>query len=226
MTVHIGLLDSGTAAAQAAVVAAARGFALNHAGEVIECPATPDPANHGAMLADIILRLAPSTRLLDAQVFRQAGPAAPAIIAAGVDWLVANGARVINLSLGLREDRPVLRDACTRAVEQGILLVAATPARGGPVYPAAYPGVLRVCGDARCGPGEWSLLPEGPTHLGACPRPFSAIGQCVGGASIATAHVTGLLAAHLAGHPLATQADLLRYLETGGRFHGRERRSG
>lgn len=55
-------------------------------------------------------------------------------------------------------DRSVLRAAIARAIDSGIVVVAAMPARGEPAYPAAYPPVIGGTGDARCGLGEISVL--------------------------------------------------------------------
>ena len=100
-----------------------------------------------------------------------------------------------------------------------MVLVAAAPARGGPVYPAGYPGVLRVCGDARCGPGEWSHLATAQADFGACPdgpdgRP--------GGASLAAARFSALLAGALVTEQDADMA--VSALIRRAAYHGPERR--
>ena len=103
------------------------------------------------------------------------------------------------------------------ALAAGLILIASTPARGAPVYPAAYPGVLRVTGDARCGPGELSALGV-PADYGACVRDVDG---SPGGASLAAAHVTGLLAAGLE----VAGSDAAAVLGRAVRFRGRERRT-
>ena len=63
-----------------------------------------------------------------------------------VDWLIAQGARVIGLSLS-GPANPILEEASRRAREKGVLLVAAAGNGGrnaGPVFPAGYDGVLSV----------------------------------------------------------------------------------
>jgi hypothetical protein len=206
--ITVGLLDSGVAAALAAQVGGARAF--------VDALAA-GPGGHGSALARIILRHAPGAVLFDARVFVERGRTTPEAVAAGLDWLREEGARIVNMSFGLRHDRAVLREAVAAARAAGMILVASVPARGGKVYPGGYPGVIRVSGDARCAPGEISALGGAPADYGACPQ--DADGR-YGGASFAAAHVTGLLAYHLGG----TDRDPRPLLDRLARFHGRERR--
>lgn len=63
----------------------------------------------------------------------------------GLQYAVANGANVVNLSLGLATPGPALAEAVAQAEAQGVLLVAAAGNNGGAaLYPAAYPSVLSV----------------------------------------------------------------------------------
>jgi hypothetical protein len=207
--IRVGLIDTGIATDLAQSVAATRSFTP-------DLPATA--STHGTTVAAIILHHAPQARLLDAQAFDGAGRAAPAAIAAALHWLIAERAALVNLSLGLRHDRAILRSAVAAAQAAGLLLIAATPARGAPVYPAAYPRVLRITGDARCAPDDLSALGGSPADYGACPHDLTGT---PGGASLATAHVTGLLARKLAAGAAGRHAILAR----AARFVGREHRS-
>jgi hypothetical protein len=201
-TWRVALIDScGVAPSVAPADAAA--FAAR--GGSIEClPPGADPTGHGTRISQLLQqsprptagRSRPRARLLLAQVFTASGPTSGAVVAAAIDWAVARGAGLIHMSLGLGGDRAVLAAAVARAVATGCLLVAATPARGGPVFPAAYPGVIRATGDARCAPGEISHLGAG--FFGGCPRFEPTAGDAAsavepaarGGASIGAAWVT------------------------------------
>lgn len=207
--IRVGLVDTGIAPALAKSVGAAKSFTGT--------PLAEDVHGHGTTVAGIVLHYAPHARLLDAQAFGPSARAEAAAVAAGLRWLIAERARLVNLSLGLLDDRDVLRAAVAEALARGLTLIASTPARGGSVYPAAYPGVLRVTGDARCAPGEVSALGGEPADYGACPRHLDGT---PGGASLAAAHVTGLLARDLN----SPDADPGAILGCAARFHGRERR--
>jgi hypothetical protein len=208
---RVGLIDSG---ADATRVAAAARFAPDGtpAGA-----AGADPTGHGTRVAALLLEAAPDIELVLAQVFAGGAPTSAAAVAAAIDWCIAEGAQLVHLSLGLAADRAPLRAAVARAVDAGLLVVAATPARGAAVYPAAYPGVIRATGDARCAAGEISRL--GPATFGGCVRTAAGAGQ---GASVGAAAVSrALLAAVAPGSPLrlAVQA-----LAARARYDGPERR--
>lgn len=237
MSVKVGIVDSGLSPALAArLVGAANAspgdeplasvaFTTTDDGVVLPMPPVADPLGHGSQVAELIRAAAPAVRLASAQVFAAQQPVSAEVVAAALRWCLTRDVRVVNLSLGLRHDRPVLRAACAAAVEAGVLLVASAPARGGPVYPAAYPDVLAVSGDARCAPGAWSLI-DGGALIGATPLVAGVHtpgATAPGGASFAAARVSGLAAAYFTAFPQATVADFRAALHAGAAFVGRER---
>jgi hypothetical protein len=185
----------------------------------IEAPSVPrDLCGHGTAIAALIA--SPTIDLLDARIFDRALRTSAVRAAAAIDWLVEQRVGVINLSIGLREDRDVLRDACARAVASGVLVVASAPARGAPVFPASYPGIVRATGDARCKPGEISWL-DGPTaDFGGCVR---ADDDAIRGASVGCANVTAAIAAWLARNPHSVNEDALEALRRSAKYQGAER---
>jgi subtilisin family serine protease len=221
--IRIGVLDSGVAAEQVLVIDQAA-FAAGRGADVVRCALDTGNLGHGTAVACTILQRAPGSLLFSAQVFRSGRPGTPGIVAAGLEWLVESGARIVNMSFGLRHDRQVLRDACSKALSRGVLLVASVPARGPVVYPAAYPGVFRVTGDARCAPGDLSWLGSGGADFGACVggsghRPHAA----GAGASLAAAHLSGELARALPA--FEGNDEVLVRLRERCRYVGREQRS-
>jgi len=222
MSVAVGIVDGGFERVPLGVVRGAMEFAIGGDGAV-GCRTPVERAlPHGECVAALVLEAAPAVRLIDARIATPASQPTPRVVAAAIDWCVAEGARIVNLSLGLADDRRVLRDACARAVAQGVVLVAAAPARGGPVYPAAYPGVFSVSGDARCAAGEWSRLDATVgAAWGTCP---DAPGGARGGASMAAARFTGLVADYLMHHPGADARGLADHLATFASRRGRENR--
>ncbi len=206
----IGLLDSGVGIVPKGPVVAERAFT--------DLPLQPDRLDHGRALADVIWHYAPTIPLVNAQVFGAGMRSSAERLAAGIEWLCRQDALIINMSVGLRDDRPVLRAAIEAALAADRILLAAMPARGRPVFPAAYPGVIKVTGDARCRIGEVSELGDGDAaaEFGACPTDLSGRPR---GASFAVAHVAGML-----GATLRRSADPRVALRRQARYRGRERR--
>lgn len=186
--VRVGVIDSGGPAAEA-------GLALGFEPDGSARPARPDRLGHGTAVAGMIRRAAPGATILHAQVFDDRPVTSALRVAVALRWLAGRSARpdLVCLSLGLGADRAVLRAAIAEAVEAGLVIVAAHPARGGPCYPAAYPGVIAATGDARCGWDEISQL--GPALFGAwCNSPERG-GGGMAGASLGAARLAGHLAA-------------------------------
>ncbi|WP_095147276.1 S8 family serine peptidase [Pseudomonas sp. Irchel s3b6] len=218
---RIGVVDSGHSVAQRPRVSVGRRFYLVDEG-VADDALRDDPIGHGSAVVEAISQRAASARLCVAQVFDQRGVTSALQIATAIDWLVTQDVRVINLSLGLREDRSLLREACSAAVARGVLLCASSPAQGEGVYPASYPQVVRVTGDARCSEQQWSWLNSQQADFAACVRGTYA-GQS--GASLGCAALTGHIASFLGEHRDASNAQVLQWLRDNAHYRGPERRA-
>ena len=227
----VGLIDSGLGPELESKAHSSRAFILDESGELVARPAEPDQVGHGSLVARIVLSHEPNALLVNAQVFHARAAATALAVAAALDWSITQGARLIILSLGLREDRAVLRQACARALDQGAVLLASSPAQGAAVFPASYPGVIRITGDARCAPDEISHLASAQADFGACVRAGGRGGDAgppatVAGASLAVAHVCGHLAKHFAAVGGAIDPTTARaFLNATARYHGPERRA-
>jgi subtilisin family serine protease len=218
---RVGVVDSGFALRQASSVVGSAAFVMG--GEVVRRgEVVPDALGHGSALIDVIATLAPEARFVVAQVFGTRLACTAAQVAAAIDWLVTEGVDVINLSLGLAHHRAVLAEACARAACAGVILCASSPARGAPVYPAAYPGVLRMTGDARCGRNEISHLATTQADYGAHVRGLD--GAMVAGASVGCAHLCGHVVRHLAAGGDRRIDAVRAWLSAQARYHGPERR--
>lgn len=191
--VRVGLVDGPLAAPLWPSVEASARF-----GGGDEAAVNRAALAHGSHVARRVLEGCPSARLLSAQVFHGGLEAGVGEVVDAVGWLAAQRVDVINLSFGLRERSAALEAACGAARAAGALLVAAAPSRGGVVYPAALASCIAVSGDARCRPGEVSWLGLEGTDFGthALLEPGNAARG--GGASIAAARMSGLIAALLA----------------------------
>ncbi len=208
---RLGLVDSG---APPGLPLAAAGFATDGARGAVGA----DASGHGTRIARVLTAGSADVELVLAQVFDCGRPSSAAAVAAGIDWCRAEGAQLVHLSLGLRFDRAPLAAAVGRAIAAGCLIVAATPARGAAVYPAAYAGVIRATGDARCAADEISHL--GAATFGGCVRPEPATAG--GGASVGAAAVSRALTEWL--RPGAGFGEAVAALAARARYDGPERR--
>lgn len=125
---RVGVIDSGCSPDQAAGLLGARRFWLDD-GVLREGEALADQLGHGTAVLARLRREASRVPVLMAQVFQQHGSTSALQVAAALLWLVEQGVSVVNLSLGLHQDRPVLRQACAEAQAAGVLLCASSPAR-------------------------------------------------------------------------------------------------
>jgi subtilisin len=170
--------------------------------------------SHGTHVAGIvaaeengigIVGVAPEAELLAVKVLDGAGFGTEDWIIAGIEWAVLNGADIVVLSIQ-GPDRQGLRDACDRAYDAGVLLVAAggnSLAGGGAVqYPAAYDSVIAVTAtDTFDIPGYFS--PIGDTLELAAPG-VDVVSTVAGenydslsGSSQAASHVAGAAALYM-----------------------------
>lgn len=220
-TLLVGVVDSGGAAVGLPGIVAARSFAAGDDGEIRCSEDAEDRLGHGAQIVRLIREQGGDVGLLVAQVFSAVQTSSPARVAAAIRWLVDGGAALINMSLGMRRVDAGLRLACERAAAAGVILVASAPARGAPVFPAAYAQCIAVSGDARCAESEISWLGGANADFGAHPCAIPGDASS-GGASFAAARLSAriirLLAQGIA--PDVVQQTLRAQC----RYHGPERR--
>lgn len=215
----VAVIDSGLAPGMMLPLRLARRF-VDEGERVTELELIDDPGGHGSVIAGIIASSPRPIELLIAQVLDHQGRSTAAAVAAAVAWAGRQGADLLHLSLGLREDRPVLQACVEQTVAEGRVVVASSPARGSSVYPASYPGVIRATGDARCRVHEISSLGTQQAEFGACATSESR-GRTFRGASIGAAHLSRFIVTHLA--PGSTVESVRGTLQRLAAFHGRER---
>lgn len=204
----LGLIDSGLDPA----VIAAGAVLLGHG------PAL-DAHGHGSVVSRLLAAAVTPSDLAGVAVFDHRGVTTPLAVAQALDLLVGQGVEMVVMALGLAHDREVLRLACQRAVAAGIMVVASAPARGGPCYPASYPGIVAVSGDARCQPDQTSYFGGQPALFGACVAPPPGVDRRFQGASMAAGHFAAWVWRHF-----PNRADRrMENLAAACLFQGRER---
>jgi hypothetical protein len=220
-TWRVAIIDSGFDPRSGIVPIASCRF-VDDGERVTKCAVTADPTGHGTAIAEIIAQS--HIELLVAQVMHDGATATPAAVAAAIRWSLELGATLVHLSLGVTNDRPALAGVVKISNEYGALVVASTPARGATTFPAAYPGVLRATGDARCAFNEISLLEDRPLTFGACAAFTTSTGRLMRGASIGAANLARFVALNLSPDAGADADTLAAQLSALAAYRGRERR--
>ena len=187
------------------------------------------PHSHGTGMASAIasrsrlMGIAPGAKVLAVQVFsttaQQSPQATTRNIVAGLEWAVAKGARIINMSFAGPSD-PMLQLAIKKAHEKGAILIAAVGNQGPkspPLYPAADPNVIGVTatddGDklykgANRGT-QVAVAAPGVDIMAAAPAETY---QLTTGTSVAAAHVSGVIALMMEKYPKLDSATALEVL--------------
>ncbi|MEK7453230.1 MAG: S8 family peptidase [Patescibacteria group bacterium] len=172
-----------------------------------------DDNGHGTHVAGIIgaldnsigvVGVAPEVSLYAVKVLDSRGSGYLSDIIEGIDWSIANGINVINMSFGTNSNIGSFADAVGRAVDKGIVLVAAAGNDGGAVdYPGAYDGVIAVSAtDSSDTITSWSS--RGPEVSLAAPGLNilstwkGSIYKTISGTSMASPHVAGSVASIMA----------------------------
>lgn len=105
---------------------------------------------HGTHVAGIVLLTAPRAKLLVARVLDADGRGDVRTVAAGIRWATANGAKVINMSLGMLRPSNAIAVAIHEATLRGVVCVASAGNWGASTpleWPGANPEVISVAAD-------------------------------------------------------------------------------
>ncbi|UUZ97628.1 S8 family peptidase [Paenibacillus sp. P25] len=156
-----------------------------------------------------IIGVAPQAIIHPVKAFDHQGGAFVSDIISGIDWCVQNGVDIINMSFGMKTYSKALEEAVLNAYRQGIIVVASSGNEGKQAevdYPARFRQVIAVGATTRKGriapfsnvgkqidiyaPGEkiYSTWLRGQYHE-------------LSGTSMATSHVSGVIALMLARKP-------------------------
>lgn len=95
---------------------------------------------------DGVVGVAPAAQLLIGKALANSGSGSWSYLISGINWAVANGARVISMSLSGPSADPSLEAACDAALANGVLLVAAAgnQASGTTRFPAGFSSVMAI----------------------------------------------------------------------------------
>lgn len=185
-------------------------------------------ANNGGVVG-----VAPQVNLLVVKVFTSDGYGFDFDVAQGINWAVANGADVINMSLGGPSDSFLIKSAIQNAAAAGVTLVAAAGNCGDsgypyngcsyqdqPLYPAAYAEVIAVAATTESNAqasfsnaGSYvELAAPGVNTYSTCPDNAYCYSN---GTSMASPHVAGVAAILHGASPWWTSAEVRGAMQAG-----------
>lgn len=146
--------------------------------------------------------------MMAVKAFDETGDSTVDRVLTAIDYAIANGARVINASWGLDEESQALHDAVKRAVEAGIIFIAAAgnAKTDEPIFPGSFEEALAVAAldqnSVRAvfsNYGAWvDLAAPGVDIFSTVPKNGY---DYMSGTSMAAPHVSGLAALILSRHP-------------------------
>ncbi len=197
--VRVGIVDSAIDTAHpdlAERVADARDFVARRPVALAEAHGTAVAGVIGATATnDGIVGVAPEAELVGLracwQVTGEGGVCNSFSLARAINFAILNDIDVLNLSIGGPDD-PLLTELIQAALDKGIVVVAASGEGTELVYPAALDGVIAA------GQVPSSVPAPMVDVLSTAP---GAEHRYVSGSSIATAHVSGVVALMLAAEP-------------------------
>ncbi|MFD0670494.1 S8 family peptidase [Cohnella sp. GCM10027633] len=202
-----------------------------------------DDNGHGTHVAGIaaatgkhkLYGTAPRVKLYAVKVLDANGEGYVSDIVQGIEWCLARGIRVMNMSLGLGADSKALRTAVRRARRKGAIIVASAgndgPSNRAIDYPARYPQTIAVAATDRrdkiasfssrgggidvAAPGVdiWSTFLDGGYAYGS-------------GTSMSSPHVTGGAALLKAIRPRSSPCDVIRAMKASAKPVGNRRIAG
>ena len=113
---------------------------------------------HGTAVAGIILQVAPKAKIMPLRVLDASGEGDTANVIAAIDYAVAHGAKVINLSLGTDYDKS-LDNTIKSATKAGVFVIASSgnTGDGNITYPASDALVKGSWGEMTLGIGSSDL---------------------------------------------------------------------
>jgi subtilisin family serine protease len=216
--VTVAVIDSGVEGDHPAVAGALReSVRIELRGEDTSVvPDEPvDAVGHGTACAGIIHGLAPAAELVSIRVLGADNRGKGLAFAAGLDWAIARGASVVNLSLSSRSEAlyATFHELADRAYFANCLLVCAANNVAVASYPSLFAAVVSVAAHDIRDPETWFYNPRPPVEFGAFGLDVDVAwrdgGRIVAtGNSFAAPHIAGLATRIRSAHPAVTPFEI------------------
>jgi subtilisin len=209
--VKVAIVDSGVEGTHPAI----RGRLVESvAVEIVddEAQVVPDEAvdlyGHATACAGIVVSLAPEVEIYSVRVLGTDLRGKGAAFLAGLEWAVAKGVQVMNLSLSSKSERlfPYFHEVVDEAYFRHVALISAVNNVPGLSYPSTFASVFSVAAHAIPDPETFFYNPSPPVEWGAwgvdVPIAWKDGSTTVAtGNSFAAPHMCGLVSRLMSKHP-------------------------
>ena len=193
-----------------------------------------DDCGHGTHCAGVIaaeangdgiVGTAPEAHLYAVKALDNKGQGYMSNVIAGIEWSVKNNMNIVSMSIGSTQDSTALREACDKAYDAGLLLVASSGNNGNAdgtddtvTYPGRYASVIAIAA-TDSGNKRASFSGTGPAVEFAAPGVgiystyLDNAYTTKSGTSMACPHVTGTAALIWSAYPNFTNAQVRAQLQ-------------
>lgn len=207
--VRVAVIDSGVHADHPHVCGVSGGIAVDADGGYSSD--FVDRIGHGTAVTAAIKEKAPEAECHAVRIFSERLSARATTVIAAMEWAIAHGMHVINLSLGTTNQAhaAAFRATVARANAARVLIVAAQDDAEQCWLPGGLPGVIAVRADWECPRQQLRVMESGsgPVFLtSGFARPIDGVDpwRNLHGSSFAVAGVTGMLCGLLTDRRRAT----------------------
>lgn len=216
--IRVAVVDSGIEWDHPAVGGAVRGGVIIEYDETAENyvrydqdDQPKDASGHGTACAGVIHALAPEAELYSVRVLGVNMKGRAIQFAAGLDWAVAHGMHVANLSLSTsrQEYYALFHEITDEAYFKNVVLVSAVNNIPAPSYPSLYSSVISVAAHSVHDPLTYYYNPSPPVEFGGPGIDVRVAWKdksyiTATGNSFAAPHIAGIVTLIRARHPELT----------------------